>query len=196
MAQKKLWISHSIHCVLLKSQVSNTKKFRIWILIGFKSCVTLDNWISSCNLSFFTWPVNQEIQFGARNSNFVRKASRPRRWWISVPSRLTQVRIQAFFYAKRLEGMVGCCKLLGISFVLADVGVGSGHSVSVNLQQDKYYSLFCNFLSLHECKSCYTSKDWEWVILYISDYRQHFFFFFWLHPCYVVILRPGIKPAP
>ena len=106
----------------------------------------MDNWISSCNLSFFTWPVNQEIQFGARNSNFIRKASRPRRWWISVPSRLTQVRIQAFFYAKRLEGMVGCCKLLGISFVLADVGVGSGHSVSVNLQQDKYYSLFCNFL--------------------------------------------------
>ena len=34
------------------------------------------------------------------------------------------------------------------SFVLTAVHVGHGHDVSVNFQQEKYYSLFYNFLSL------------------------------------------------
>ena len=30
-------------------------------------------------------PINQETSFGARNRNFIQKASRPRGWWTSVP---------------------------------------------------------------------------------------------------------------
>ena len=45
--------------------------------------------------------------------------------------------------------MVSCCTLLVLeSFVLTAVHVGHGQDVSVNFQQEKYYSLFCNFLSL------------------------------------------------
>ena len=42
------------------------------------------------------------------------------------------------------------------SFVLGAVHSGSGPRVPVNLQWDKCYFLFCNFLSLYE---------WESVIL-------------------------------
>ena len=37
--------------------------------------------------------------------------------------------------------------------VLIVVHYGSVHDVPVNLQQDKSYSLFCNFLALREWKS-------------------------------------------
>ena len=57
--------------------------------------------------------------------------------------------------------MFGCCKLLvSESFVLA--GQRSGHNVPVNLQQDKCYSLFCNFFSLHEWKSVIPLKVRAW----------------------------------
>ena len=39
------------------------------------------------------------------------------------------------------------------SFVLGSCLGRSGHNVPINLQQDKYYSLFYNFLSLCEWKS-------------------------------------------
>ena len=46
--------------------------------------------------------------------------------------------------------MVGCCKLLDVGIlVLGSCPSMSGHNVSINLQEDKCYSLFCNFLSLY-----------------------------------------------
>ena len=46
-------------------------------------------------------PVNQNELFKARNSDFIQKASRLRRWWTSVPKNHdTQVRIQASFLLK------------------------------------------------------------------------------------------------
>ena len=47
--------------------------------------------------------------------------------------------------------MVSCCKLLGILCSQSCLH-RSGH-IPINLQQDKCYALFCNFLSLYEWKS-------------------------------------------
>ena len=47
--------------------------------------------------------------------------------------------------------MVGGCNLLGVGILCScNSPCGSGHDVPVNLQEDKCYSLFCNFLSLYE----------------------------------------------
>ena len=64
------------------------------------------------------------------------------------------MRIQASFILKG-EGMwlVVSKFLVSESFVLAAVHVGQVMNVPVNLQQDKCYSLFYNFLSLYEWKS-------------------------------------------
>ena len=49
--------------------------------------------------------------------------------------------------------MVGWWKRLGIGILCSCSCLRrSGHNVPVNLQRDKCYSLFCNFLSLCECK--------------------------------------------
>ena len=50
--------------------------------------------------------------------------------------------------------MVVCCELLGVGILCSCSCPGRpGHDVPVNLQQDKCYSLFCNFLSLYRWKS-------------------------------------------
>ena len=50
--------------------------------------------------------------------------------------------------------LVGCCKLFGVRILCScSYPYRSGHSVPVNLQQHKYSSLFCNFLSLYDEKS-------------------------------------------
>ena len=47
--------------------------------------------------------------------------------------------------------MVCCCKLLSVGILCSHIcPLRSGQDVPVNLQQDKCYSLFCNFLSLYE----------------------------------------------
>ena len=52
------------------------------------------------------------------------------------------------------RGLVSCCRLLGVGILCSgSCPRRSGHDVPVNLQQDKCYSLFCNFLSLNEWKS-------------------------------------------
>ena len=91
---------------------------------------------------------------GARNSNFIQKASRRRRWWTSVPkNHLTSVRIQDSFTLKRGRDVIGCCKFLGVGILYTcSFPPRSGHDVPVNLQQDSY-SLFCNVLSLYEWKN-------------------------------------------
>lgn len=56
---------------------------------------------------------------GARNSNFIWKARRWRRWWTSVPkNHLTCIRIQLSFIVKSGGDVAGCCKLLGASKTL------------------------------------------------------------------------------
>ena len=50
--------------------------------------------------------------------------------------------------------MVGCCKLLGVRIRCScSCPDRSGHDIPINLQQDKCYSLFCNYLFLYEWKS-------------------------------------------
>lgn len=50
--------------------------------------------------------------------------------------------------------MVGCCKLPGTRILCAcSCPRKSGRDVPASCQQDKYYSVFCNFLSLCQWKS-------------------------------------------
>ena len=79
---------------------------------------------------------------------------------VSQRTIFTRVRIETPFILKRRGGVAGCCKLLGAGHTWSDVIIlcsfscpcRSGHDVPVTLQQDKFYSLFCNFLSLYEWK--------------------------------------------
>ena len=47
----------------------------------------------------------------------------------------------------------------------------SDHNVLINLQQDKCYSLLCNFIISIRMEKCYTLNVREWGILYILDYN-------------------------
>ena len=56
---------------------------------------------------------------------------------------------RAFLKARWGRGVVSCCKLLGVGILCScSCPCRSGHDVPVNLQQDKCYSPFSNFLSL------------------------------------------------
>ena len=73
---------------------------------------------------------------------------------------------KALLKARWWRGVVSCCKLLGIGILRScNDPLRSGHDVTVNLQQDKCYSLFFNFLSLCECCCC-------WVASVVSDSVQ------------------------
>ena len=61
----------------------------------------------------------------------------------------------SFFYTKREEGVVVCCKFLDVRILCScSYPDRPGQNVPINLQQDKCYSLFCNSLPLYEWKSC------------------------------------------
>ena len=61
---------------------------------------------------------------------------------------------KAFLKARWGKSVVGCCKLLGLGILCSCICPhGSDQDVSVHLQQDKYYSLFCNVLILSKWKS-------------------------------------------
>ena len=58
---------------------------------------------------------------------------------------------KTFLKARWARGMVSCYQLLGMEVLCSSsCPHRSGHNVPVNLQQNKCYSLFCNFLSLYE----------------------------------------------
>ena len=58
---------------------------------------------------------------------------------------------KAFLKARWERGVVSCCKLLGLGILcFCSCPQRSGQDVPINLQQDKCYSLFCNFLSRYE----------------------------------------------
>ena len=88
-------------------------------------------------------PINQVV--GIRNSDFIQKASRPRRWWTSIlkePSCPPQS--SGFFYTCRV---VGCGELLAAwIFCTCSCSSRSGHKVPVSLQ-DNCYFLLRNFLN-------------------------------------------------
>ena len=86
---------------------------------------------------------------GARKSDFIWKASRPRRWWTRVPkNRLTQVRIRASFIRKG-EGVVGGFQPLGAGILCSrSCPRRSGHDAPVNLHPDKCYLCSAAFLSI------------------------------------------------
>ena len=109
------------------------------------------------NPSSYCWPhnrpINRETGWG-RNSGFIGKAHRHRRGWTRVPKKhLTRVRIRASFILKG-EGVW----LFASNFLVppdpdlcsCSFPRRSSHCVPVNFQQDKCYSLLCNFLSLCE----------------------------------------------
>ena len=62
-----------------------------------------------------------------------------------------KLEFRLLLYQKR--SVVGCCKLLSAENLCScSCPHRSGHRGPINLQQDKCYSLFCNFLSLYEWK--------------------------------------------
>lgn len=89
---------------------------------------------------------------------------------------LPQVFQQNMLKGKVRERIVGCCKLLCVGILCSCCcPCRSGHCVPVNPPQDKYYSLFCKFLSLYERESVMRIevRFFRWVIPYISGYRQY-----------------------
>ena len=71
-----------------------------------------------------------------------------------------QSEIQASFILKKGGGVVDCCRVLGFRILCScSHPHRSGHNIPVNLEQDKCYSLFYNFFSLHEWKSIIPLKS-------------------------------------
>ena len=61
---------------------------------------------------------------------------------------------KALLKARWGREVVSCCKLLGVGILCSHSCLHrSGQDVPVNVQQDKCYFLFCNFLSLYEWRS-------------------------------------------
>ena len=62
--------------------------------------------------------------------------------------------IQDFLKSSWGRDVIVCCRLLGVGILCSCCcPCRSGHDVPVNLQQDKCYSLFCNFISPCEWKN-------------------------------------------
>ena len=75
-------------------------------------------------------------------------------------------------------GVAGCCKLHGVGVLgFCSCPHRPGHHAPINLQQDKYYSLFYNYLSRYEWKSVIPLKvrALRMGFLCVSGHRQHAF---------------------
>ena len=98
---------------------------------------------------------NENVRVWRRES-FITEPTKENRW-LMPPQTPNSWRVSAKHFKRQGEGgvwLVGANFLVWESFVLAAV-LRSGHHVPVNLQQDKYYSLFCNFLFLNEWATLY-----------------------------------------
>lgn len=71
--------------------------------------------------------------------------------------------------------MAGCCKHLGVGILCTcNCPDRSGNNVSVNFQEDKCYSLFCNISSLYKWENIHL-KVRTLRMDCISGYRKHSF---------------------
>ena len=96
------------------------------------------------------WGVGARTKIYLKNQQFQKMADSCTR----EPS--NGVRSQDSFYTKREGGVANYCKFLGTGILYScSCPLTFGHNVSVNIQLKKYYSLFCNFLSLYEWKPLY-----------------------------------------
>ena len=78
----------------------------------------------------------------------------------------------------KVRGEVDCHKLLGVGILCSrSCPHRSDEDIPVNLQGDKCYSAFCNFLSLCDWKSVIPLKvrALRMGFLYVSGHRQHAF---------------------
>ena len=63
--------------------------------------------------------------------------------------------------------MSGCCKLLGAGMLCSyTCPCRSGYNILINLQQENFYFLFFNFLSLYEWKTITSLKFRTFKIVY------------------------------
>lgn len=71
--------------------------------------------------------------------------------------------------------MAGCCKHLAVGILCTcNCPDRSGNNVSVNFQEDKCYSLFCNISSLYKWENIHL-KVRTLRMDCISGYRKHSF---------------------
>ena len=100
---------------------------------------------------------------GARNNNFIWRASRLRRWQTNVSKNYAP-------YIQERGGEAVSCRKLLVANILCFCGCPcrSGHNVPVNLQQ-----MLFSVLQLFICKCNILKDDSFKNILYISGYRLH-----------------------
>lgn len=113
-------------------------------------------------------PTNQDTMFWARNTaTLLRKSSRLRRWWTRVPkNHLTQVRIQASFYPKRIGSVTGGCKLFGAVIPCScSCPHWSGHSAVIYHQQNKCSATFHLYMKW-KILCLWRSEPWKWTVYF------------------------------
>ena len=112
---------------------------------------------TTCKFVLLTmWQVSiKRCVAGVRNSDFIQKISRLKRWWISVPkNHLTWVRNQASFVLKREKyDLLKTFWWRNPLFLqLSKQILWQCSYKPIILHQDNCYFPFCNFLTLHEWK--------------------------------------------
>ena len=111
------------------------------------SCSTLPNLLPIPRLYYLPEdrPINRET-----SSNFIWKASRQRRWWISVAKKhLNQVRIQVLFILTGERVLLVVANfMVSEFFVLAAVQVDKVMML-LESSHNKCYFLFCNIFFFH-----------------------------------------------
>ena len=116
-------------------------------------CVSVTSWASSCAQHAVRPNSTETLESGAEKGLF---QSPTRRWVAYAPQPRTPWSISTKIFLKSTWGrdLIVCCRLLGVGILCSSCcPCRSGHDVPVNLQQDKCYSLFCNFISPREWKS-------------------------------------------
>ena len=123
-----------------------------------------------------TWQSNQsrEELLGQGITTSFWKVSRLRRWQASISkNHLPSVRTQTPFIPERGGGVVSCCRLFGAEiFCSCSCPCRSGQDAPANLPQNRYYSLFCSFLSKNVILLKVIALRIGYPI-YISVYKQH-----------------------
>ena len=94
-----------------------------------------------------------------------------------TPIQNKKLKNSSVFYIIRQGAMIGCDKVLCVRILCSrSCTCQPGHNTPINLREDKYSSLFCNFLSLYEWEIVIPlkAKALRRAILYISGYYATF----------------------